>query len=406
MTTRVLMMGTEACGKTILLAVLAQKYRALGEEGYFLEAMNAEAHAFTNRNWEILANQGEWPPATPPGALRGFIWRLHRRASSVHGEPAPASEILVDLTMADFAGEVFRKAFGRGDTTSEEAAQLMAFVHQTDGIVCLVNLRDIIDEQDVERKSETEWAIKNLIDHAAKRLHIPVLLAFTQADRYEALLEGRDAREVVHVYMPQVAGAHPDVPVLFVSAVDRTILAAGDDGLMSEKPAKNFGSRGISELLAWISSVPVRSRPEPPPIPDERVQPASRAASPDRTSRSRLYALFGLLALIPFAFFGLWSPTSSAPPVPPRNPPIPVKFYTRDAISGSKVVQVHNMSDQTLDIVCMVVRPPNTTELQRKPFTIYPRTYIEYGWLEGHGFYPGDRLRVHAEGFEDTYVDL
>jgi hypothetical protein len=395
-------MGTEACGKTILLAVLSHRYRAFTEEGYFLEAMNAEAHAFTNRNWELLASQGEWPPATPPGALHGFVWRLHRRAPIPTGTGQSATESLIDLTMADFAGEVFRKCFGKGDTSSAEADQLMSFVRQTDGIVCLVNLRDIVDEQDVERKSETEWAIKNLIDHASKGMGIPVLLAFTQADRYEALLEGRDSRAVLHEYMPQVAGAHPDVQVLFIAAVDRTTLATGDDGLVIEKPGKDFGSRGVSELLEWISKV--RARPQPPVLPVGTPVPTPPMASQVGWVGSRRNMLLGLIASIPVAFWVLWP---SSPPPPPQIPIIPVQFGERQSsVAESKVAQVKNLSERPLDVVCTVVRPPRESELYRKVHTIAPGQFIEIGWMEGHGFSAGDRLKVHAEGYRDSYADF
>ena len=74
---QIILLGTEGCGKTILLTVLAQKYRSVAEDGTFLETKSAEANAFTNLNWHILNEQHDWPSKTMPGSIRHFSWKLH-----------------------------------------------------------------------------------------------------------------------------------------------------------------------------------------------------------------------------------------------------------------------------------------------------------------------------------------
>jgi len=258
---QIIMLGTVGCGKTILLTVLAQKYRSVSEDGYFLEAMNAEANAFTNLNWHILTEQHEWPAATPPGALRSFRWQIH------FGTNVEKSKL--DLVAGDFSGETFQAAFGRNDLSSAEAQELKQYIDQSDALLLLINLKDFINEQDINRKSETEWALKNCLDYAVGQQFRQIAVAFSQIDRYQALFDecNGDDRAVLNKYLPQIAGAHPNVELLRVSAVNGTTITEGADGLAIERPAENFGSAGIPELLTWVSKTETRDKPLPPPLP-------------------------------------------------------------------------------------------------------------------------------------------
>jgi hypothetical protein len=253
---QIIMLGTEGCGKTMLLTVLAQRYRSVSENGYFLEAMNGEANAFTNQNWHILKEQHEWPPATPPGALRDFRWQLHTGFNNNGSK--------LELVAADFAGEVFRAGFGRDDWSSIEAQQLKQYVSQADALLLLINLKDLIDEQDIHRKSETEWSLKNCLDYGFGQGFRQLAVAFTQTDRYEAIFaecDGED-RTVLHKYLPQIYGAYPNIEVLRVAAVSGTTLDEDAEGLAIERPTENFGSVGIPDLLTWISKTQSRKKKE------------------------------------------------------------------------------------------------------------------------------------------------
>ena len=258
---QIIMLGTVGCGKTILLTVLAQKYRSVSEDGYFLEAMNAEANAFTNLNWHTLTEQHEWPAATPPGALRHFRWQLH---FGTNGEKSK-----LDLVAGDFSGETFQAAFGRNDLSSVEAQELKQYIDQSDALLLLINLKDFIDEHDISRKSETEWALKNCLDYAVGQRFRQIAVAFSQIDRYQALFDecNGDDRAVLNKYLPQIAGAHPNVELLRVSAVNGTTITEGADGLATERPAENFGNAGIPELLTWVSKTETRDKPLPAPPP-------------------------------------------------------------------------------------------------------------------------------------------
>lgn len=240
------MLGAEGCGKTILLTVLTKKYQTKSDDGYFLEALSADANEFTNHNWHILTEKQEWPPATPPGALRHFHWRLHFNGSSK------------DIVAGDFAGEVFRAGFGRNDWSSVEAQELKKYISESDELMLLINLKDIINEQDIKRKSETEWALKSCLDFARTNQISHVSIVFTQADRYEAIFAecSDDVRKVLTRYLPQIAGAYPDIDIRRVAAVSGVTVDDGPDGLAIERPSVHetaIKSTGISQLIQWLS---------------------------------------------------------------------------------------------------------------------------------------------------------
>ena len=90
-----------------------------------------------------------------------------------------------------------------------------------------------------------------------------IAVAFSQIDRYQAIFDecNGDDRAVLNKYLPQIAGAHPNVELLRVSAVNGTTITEGADGLATERPAENFGSAGIPELLTWVSKTETRDKP-------------------------------------------------------------------------------------------------------------------------------------------------
>jgi len=239
---QVIMLGSEGAGKSTLLTVLASQYRAIGDSPYFLEATNREADAFTQNNWHLLTKEREFPAATDTKGGKEFCWKLHVRR---------VPPFIIDLISYDIAGESFRKVFGRDEVEKEFVSR----VSTADAIVLLVNLADILDEADIVRKQENEWAIKACLDAISKKQGKRFCVVFTKADCYRGLLSEvkGDCRALVKKYLPQIDGAFPNIHAMAVSAVNQTVVSEGANGLFFEKPASNFASENLEALLRWIS---------------------------------------------------------------------------------------------------------------------------------------------------------
>jgi len=298
---KVIMLGGEGVGKSILLTVLAQTYRTRNNADFFLEAKNKDAALFCHLNWHLLTEKHEWPPPTPPGAYKKLLWQLH-----IAGEPART----FDLICSDFAGETFRRVFGNDDTSSPDAAELTAHIRTADAVLVLINLAFLLDEKDIERRIENDWAIKNCIDKIAAFGGKRYCVVFTQIDRYYNLFEqvNNNCRQLLDKYFPQIAGVYPDIDIIPVAAVNRTDLAPGDGENVREVPAKGFCSHNLNEIMKWISETPaVQSTdvPEttytfPPPMPLDPVAHSAKRLWQNIQYSLYLFAtavVFGLICL-------------------------------------------------------------------------------------------------------------
>ena len=139
---KVAIVGVEGSGKTVMLAGLGDLYTYPDEQGYFLSPKNFSTAAYVAEKIERMRN-GAWPTATPDDVMEGLDWTLKR---SVPGERRRPEEVC-EISFLDFAGEVYRTAFGIGagnKAISEQAEELKRYVREADDLIVLINLRDAV----------------------------------------------------------------------------------------------------------------------------------------------------------------------------------------------------------------------------------------------------------------------
>ena len=255
---KVAIVGVEGSGKTVMLAGLGELYSKPDEQGYFLSPKNFATASYVADKIARM-RQGEWPTATAEDVLQGLDWSLkHKRAD---GRPTGVCEI----SCLDFAGEVYREAFGiraeSGADASKEAEELRRYVREADDIIVLVNLRDVIvNGIGDSRVRESVWITKAILQYAfelsARRSEPRASIVLTQADSYsETIRACGGAKEVLEEYLRDVANNYGWLDVFAVQAVDRTGL--DDDGQMI--PAKGFKLDGLKPIMGWITSGTVSS---------------------------------------------------------------------------------------------------------------------------------------------------
>ncbi len=250
--------GVDGSGKTVLMTALGDKYERADAFGLFLSPETSEAFNYVKLQMDRMRH-GDWPGNTVAGQSSVLKWGLYQKRGLKRTH-------LCDLSFLDFSGEVYRLAFGSKNDhdaatyadkeISSAITELREHIKSSDTLITLVNLKDIIGGaiSDV-RTRESMWLFKAILDYATNELHIQhIAVVFTQADAYRSTIEEcGDVRGAYEQYLPHVASKYPDMPILAVSAVNKTV--PDKDGIPI--PAEGFASDGLNFLMEWIvSTVP------------------------------------------------------------------------------------------------------------------------------------------------------
>ena len=250
---KVAIVGVEGSGKTVMLAGLGDLYTYPDEDGYFLAPKNFGTAAYVAEKIARM-RKGEWPVATAGDEMQGLDWTLKHREPGVRKPP----EMVCEVSFLDFAGEVYRAAYGissGGDASmKEQAEELKQYVRGADDLIVLINLRDVITNGlGDKRVQEAMWITKSILDTALDEeggRKVPrTAIVLSQADSYADTIEScGGAKGVLKKYLPYVANSYGWLDVFSANAVDKTDL--DDDGNMV--PAEDFTTHGLLPIMMWI----------------------------------------------------------------------------------------------------------------------------------------------------------
>ena len=249
---KVAIVGVEGSGKTVMLAGLGDLYTYPDEEGYFLVPKNFSTAAYVAEKIDRM-RKGEWPAATAGDEMRGLDWTLKQNIPVEGRRP----EAICEVSFLDFAGEVYRTAFGIGvgdPSLTEMAEELKRYVSEADELIVLINLRDVIVRGVRDsRVQEAKWITKSILDTALSgksgRKTPRTAIALSQADSYEDTIKAYGgAKGVLKKFLPYVAYDYGWLDVFAVNAVDKTKL----DEKGNVVPATEFTAKGLVPILTWI----------------------------------------------------------------------------------------------------------------------------------------------------------
>lgn len=287
---KVAIVGVEGSGKTVMLAGLGELYSHSDENGYFLGPKNYQTASYVAEKIARM-RRGEWPMATADDVMQGLDWTLRQRRGD-HERPRDVCEV----SCLDFAGEVYRAAFGIRQSVpphlGDEVLKLKDYIRAADGVIVLINLRDVIVRGEHEpRVQEAMWITNGILSFALEersgRKAPRAAIVLSQADSYADTIKACGGpKGVLAKYLPHVANNYYWLDIMAVSAVDKTVL--DDNG--NVVPAPDFQPTQLRMIMDWILDdmpVPVRggaSRPaarRPPPAPGrgERPSPQPHAES-------------------------------------------------------------------------------------------------------------------------------
>lgn len=249
---KIAVLGVPASGKTVLLAGLGGRYEKADSDGYFLVPESRETMTYVKGLLGSM-RKGTWPLATTPDTLQELVWSVRQR---VGGAPRRIG----DLTVLDFAGEVYRAAFegGSQDGFENEVKALREYVSGSTALAVLINLSDLIARgDDDERVADMVWATKKILDFAVGTigatdtgdLNHRVALVFTQSDRYSATIgQYAGLNAMLEALLPMISQSYVGIDVLSAHVVDGTDL----DDAGFEKPRAALSEAGLRDFWRWL----------------------------------------------------------------------------------------------------------------------------------------------------------
>jgi len=237
---KVAIVGVEGSGKTVLMGALCECYKQISDDAPYLMPENQAAFMFMERIPHKLRVEREWPEATNVSSLKSMRWTLRL-----------GKEVLEEIEMLDYPGELYRIAFGEHkkeevDAHREELDEFLEHVTGADTLIVLLNIADILDLGANARNAETVWITRGIFDFAMKVPNIKrTALVFTQADRFEATLKANGGAQGLYAkQLPMLKTLYPDLKVMAVSAV------SGMDG--DGRPKKDYSTAGCLKVMREI----------------------------------------------------------------------------------------------------------------------------------------------------------
>ena len=244
---KIAVVGCQASGKTVFTAALADYYRPNQRVNQLccMTPENANANRFSEMMIHQMRDLHEWPSATNAQRTMSLKWAMRRDR-----------EVIAQIEMLDFGGEVFRAAFrdDEGTPQNQDAVrQLVDHLIDANFIVVLVSLAEIArdinhtaTDQEVVLDAESKWVTRGLLDLLKEHQSsgTKVIVALSQADRpeHKQLLEAYGgAKELFEKAWPTVSAVYPDLTVISVASVSSTT--------MDNRPADGFKTDGVLSVM-------------------------------------------------------------------------------------------------------------------------------------------------------------
>ena len=134
---KVVVLGTEGAGKTVFVTCFA-KFLQHHDLGVVLDPQDTDTQRYVEREWKRLQN-GDWPPATPPGQFCVLNWRL-----IFSGKPP------LDFSLIDPPGHDIRRLFAESGQLTDlppDLEPLASQVSMAEFVIVLANLADFLGDR-------------------------------------------------------------------------------------------------------------------------------------------------------------------------------------------------------------------------------------------------------------------
>ncbi len=173
---RIVVLGRTQAGKTVYIARLYGELYSHSQSWLSMRARSGLAHTTFMKMCADMAN-GRWPD--PTGDQKFIDCDL-----SFNGN-------LYRLTMLDYSGEDFTRAFVGGDINSENTRALLDHLDHACGVILLIDPQNAVDSRDPTKQADDDWGMTQ----AVKRIRefpggesVPIAIVLTKCDIHKGMI--------------------------------------------------------------------------------------------------------------------------------------------------------------------------------------------------------------------------
>ena len=141
-----------------------------------MRALSGPAHTTLMSMCGELAN-GRWPLATTGQRYVDCELKFN---STVHR-----------LTILDYPGEVFTKAFVEGESDTDDTTTLLEHVDHAKGVILLIDPKNAVDSRDPTKRADDDYGMAAVVDRIRKfpgGEKVPIAIVMTKCDLHESMI--------------------------------------------------------------------------------------------------------------------------------------------------------------------------------------------------------------------------
>ncbi len=273
-----MVLGRSQSGKTVFSARLYEQLWTRRVPDIHMRALDGAPHVWLMGIIESM-RAGNWPVAT-------------QRQDYVDVAIEYANHTF-RLTLLDYPGESFKKAFLDGRVDETDTRELVEHIDRAAGVILLIDPKNAVDTRDVGRHAEDDFAMQQ----ALRRIrsfpggrHVPVAIVLTKCDlRWPMVKSLGGLSEFFKKYLSNVVAAAQDTFYCFPA-----IAAYSKPSRRSDRPVPDVDRPPVyvAEPLKWVLKMVIEAelrelrRKEGEERP-RRIEQKARAALAEAKDKSK-----------------------------------------------------------------------------------------------------------------------
>ena len=173
---RIVVLGRTQAGKTVYIARLYHELWSKPQSWLSMRALSGPAHTSLMTMCSELAN-GRWPGAT---IGQRYVDCELKFNTTVHR-----------MTILDYPGEVFTKAFVLGESDTDDTTSLLEHVDHAKGVILLIDPKNAVDSRDPTKRADDDFGMAAVVDRIRKfpgGENVPIAIVMTKCDLHESMI--------------------------------------------------------------------------------------------------------------------------------------------------------------------------------------------------------------------------
>ncbi len=173
---RIVVLGRTQAGKTVFIARLYHELWSKPQSWLSMRALSGPAHTSLMTMCAEMAN-GRWPSATTGQRYVDCELKFN---TTVHR-----------MTILDYPGEVFTKAFVRGESDTDDTTTLLEHVDHAKGVILLIDPKNAVDSRDPTKRADDDYGMAAVVDRIRKfpgGEKVPIAIVMTKCDLHESMI--------------------------------------------------------------------------------------------------------------------------------------------------------------------------------------------------------------------------